>query len=83
MKVFSYLISLFCLYLVVQTWGFLWDIHLLLPIGIVVAMLVIGMVLIVTAEDRKKARSDKIFEEMCDRYDEEEHRENGPTGGGS
>ena len=29
------------------------------------------MVLLVTAEDRKRARSDRIFEEMCDRYDEE------------
>jgi len=34
-------------------------------------MLATGMVLIVTAEDRKEARSDRIFEEMCDRYDEE------------
>ena len=71
MKVFSYLISLFCLYFVVQTWGFLWDIHFLLPIGIVVTMLAIGMAFLVTAEDRKKTRSDRIFEEMCDRYDEE------------
>ena len=71
MKVFNYLISLFCLYLLVQGWSFLWNVHLLLPIGIVLAMVVIGMVLIVTAEDRKKARTDRIFEEMCDRYDEE------------
>ena len=71
MKVFSYLISLFCLYLALQTWGFLWDIHFLLPIGIVVTILAIGMAFLVTAEDRKKTRSDRIFEEMCDRYDEE------------
>lgn len=69
MKVFSYLISLFCLYLVVQGWNFLWEIHLVLPLGILVAMLVIGMVVIVTAEDRKKARSDRIFEEISNQYD--------------
>jgi len=72
MKVFNYLISLFCLYLVAQGWGFLWDIHFLLPIGIVVTMLAIGMVFLVTAEGRKKARSDRIFDEMCDQYDREQ-----------
>ena len=72
MKVLSYMTSLLCLYLVVQGWSHLWSIHFLLPIGIVVAMLLIGMVFIVTAEDRKKARSDKIFEEMCDQLDKEE-----------
>ena len=66
MKVFNYLISLFCLYLVARAWFFFWDIHFLLPIGIVVTMLAIGMVFLVTAEDRKKARTDRIFEEMCD-----------------
>ena len=35
-------------------------------------MVVIGMVFIVTAEDRKKARTDRIFEEMCDEYDGEQ-----------
>ena len=30
------------------------------------------MILVVTAEDRKKARSDRIFKEMCDRCDKEE-----------
>lgn len=69
MKVISYMASLLCLYLVVQTWGFLWDIHFLLPIGFVIAVLTIGMVFLVTAEDRKRARSDRIFEEMCDEYD--------------
>jgi len=74
MKVLSYVASLLCLYLVVQAWGFLWDIHALLPIGLVLAMVVIGMVFIVTAEDRKKARTDRIFEEMCDEYDREQRR---------
>jgi len=77
MKVFNYLISLFCLYLVAQAWGFLWDIHFLLPIGIVVTMLAIGMVFLVTAEDRKKARTDRIFEEMCDEYDREQSLKGG------
>ena len=70
MKVFGYLWSLFwsllSLYLVVEGWSFLWDIHLLLPIGILVAMMAIGMVFLVTSEDRKKVRSDRIFEEMRD-----------------
>jgi hypothetical protein len=69
MKVISYMASLLCLYLVVQAWGFLWDIHFLLPISFVIAVLTIGMVFLVTAEDRKRARSDRIFEEMCDEYD--------------
>ena len=74
MKVLSYVASLLCLYLVVQAWGFLWDIHFLLPIGIVVVALVIVMVLLVTAEDRKKARSERIFEEICDQYELEQRR---------
>ena len=69
MKVISYIASLVCLYLLVQGWSFLWNVHSLLPIGIVLAIVVIGMVFIVTAEDRKKARADRIFEEMCDEYD--------------
>ena len=72
MKVLSYVVSLFCLYLIVWTWSFLWEIHFLVPIGIVVAALAIVMVLLVTAEDRKKARSDRIFEEMCDQFEKEE-----------
>ena len=71
MKVISYVASLLCLYLVFQGWSFLWGIHFLLPIGILVTMMATGMVFMVTAEDRKKARSHRIFEEMCDRYDEE------------
>ena len=78
MKVISYMASLLCLYLVVQAWGFLWDIHFLLPIGFVIAVLTIGMVFLVTAEDRKRARSDRIFEEMCDRYDREQRRRGNP-----
>ena len=66
MKVFSYVVSLLCLYLMVQAWSFLWVIHFLLPIGILVAALAIVLVILVTAEDRKKAQSDRIFEEMCD-----------------
>ena len=73
MKVISYVVSLFCFYLVVQGWSFLWHVHFLLPIGIVLAMVVIGMVFIVTAEDRKRARTDRIFEEMCDRLEREKH----------
>ena len=72
MKVISYTASLFCLYLLVQGWSFLWNVHFLLPIGIVLAMVLIGMVFIVTAEDRKKARTDRIFEEMCDEYDRQQ-----------
>ena len=72
MKVVSYIASLFCLYLLVQGWSFLWNVHFLLPIGIVLAMGLIGMVFIVTAEDRKSARTDRIFEEMCDEYDREQ-----------
>jgi hypothetical protein len=72
MKVLSYIASLLCLYLMAQAWGFLWDIHFLLPIGIIVTMLAIGMVMLVTAEDRKKARSDRIFEEMSDQYERQE-----------
>ena len=71
MKVLSYMVSLCCLYLMAQAWGFLWDIHFLLPIGSVVAALAVGMVLIVTAEARKKARIDRVFEETCDQYDRE------------
>lgn len=72
MKVLSYAASLLCLYLMAQAWGFLRDTHFLLPIGIIVTMLAIGMVLLVTAEDRKKARSDRIFEEMSDQYERQE-----------
>ena len=72
MKILSYAVSLLFLYLTAQAWSFLWSIHFLLPIGIVVVALVIVMVLLVTAEDRKKARSEKIFEEMCDEYDREQ-----------
>ena len=72
MKVLSYVVSLFCLYLIVWAWSFLWEIHFLLPIGIVAVALTIVMVLLVTAEDRKKARSDRIFEAMCDQLEKEE-----------
>ncbi|MDC6458718.1 hypothetical protein PQY66_00075 [Luminiphilus sp.] len=72
MKVLSYMVSLFCLYLVVQGWSVLWSIHFMLPIAIIATMLFLAMLLIVTAEDRKKARADRIFEEMCDQYEEEE-----------
>ena len=65
MKVLSYVASLLCLYLVVRAWGFLWDVHFLLPIGFVIAVLTIGMVFLVIAEDRKRARIDRIFEETC------------------
>jgi|DEB0MinimDraft_6_1074348.scaffolds.fasta_scaffold12751_4 F0F1-type ATP synthase assembly protein I len=75
MKVISYVASLLCLYLLFQGWSFLWDIHFLLPLGILVAMLTTGMVFIVTAETRKKARSHRMFEEMCDRYDGEKWSE--------
>ena len=74
MKVFSYVVSLLCLYLMVQAWSFLWVIHLLLPMSIVVAALSIVLMLLVTAEDRKKARSDRIFEEMCDRLESEQEQ---------
>jgi hypothetical protein len=72
MKVLSYMVSLFCLYLVVQGWSVLWSIHFMLPIAIIATMLFLAMLRIVTAEDRKKARADRIFEEMCDQYEEEE-----------
>ena len=74
MKVFSYVVSLLCLYLMVQAWSFLWVIHLLLPMSIVVAALSIVLMLLVTAEDRKKARSDRIFEEMSDRFESEQEQ---------
>ena len=72
MKVLSYVTSLLCLYLLTQAWRFLWDIHPLLQIGLVIAVLAMGMAFLVTAEDRKKARSERIFEEMCDEYDRQE-----------
>ena len=78
MKVLSYVPSLLFLYLVVQTWSFLWDFHFLLPIGIVIAVLAMGMAFLVTAEDRKSARLDRIFEEMCDRYDREQRLRGNP-----
>ena len=74
MKVFSYVVSLLCLYLMVQAWSFLWVIHFLLPMSIVVAALSIVLMLLVTAEDRKKARSDRIFEEMSDRFESEQEQ---------
>ena len=52
MKAISYALLL-CLYLMAQGWSFL-ELHFLLPIGIVLTMVAIGMVFIVTAEDRKK-----------------------------
>lgn len=72
MKVISHVASPICLYLVVQKWSFLWRIHFLLPIGMVVAVLAVGMVLTVTVEDRKKARIDRVFGEKCDQYDREQ-----------
>ena len=77
MKVISYVASLLCLYLMAQGWSFVWNVHFLLPMGIVLTMVVIGMVFIVTAEDRKKARADRIFEEMCDEYDREQRLKGG------
>ena len=74
MKTLSYVASLLCLYLMVQAWVFLWNIHFLLPIGILMAVLAIVVVILVTAEDRKKARIDRIFEEMCDQYEREQRR---------
>ena len=68
MKVISYVASLLCLYLAFHGWSFLWGIHFLLPIGIVLSVLAMGIVLIVTAEDRKKARSDKIFKQSIKEY---------------
>ena len=68
MKVISYVASLLFLYLVFQGWSFLWGIHFLLPIGIVLSVLAIDMMFIVTAEDRKKARSDKIFKQSIKEY---------------
>ena len=70
MKILSYGVSLFYLFLIVQAWRFLWDIYFLLPIGILLAMLAIFMMVLVTAEDRKRARLDRIFNKMCDHYDE-------------
>ena len=61
MKAISYVASLLFLYLVFQGWRFLWDIHFLLPLGILVTMLTAGVVFILNAEDRKKTRSDRIF----------------------
>ena len=72
MREVSYAVSLLCLYVVVHGWSFLRGVHFLFPIGIVVALLAIGVMFIVTAEDRKKARSDRIFEEMCDQFEKEE-----------
>ena len=72
MKMLSYVASLLCLYVTVQTWSYLWNVHFLLPIGILVAVLTLVMVILVTAEDRKKARIDRIFEEMCDEYGREQ-----------
>lgn len=69
MKMLSYVAYLLCLYLPVQTWGYLWNVHFLLLIGILMAVLALVMVILVTAEDRKKARIDRVFEEMCDEYD--------------
>ena len=69
MKAISYVASLLCLYLMAQGWSFLWDIHFMLPVGILVAMLFLGMLWIMTAENRRKARSDRIFEKMCNELD--------------
>ena len=41
----------------------------MLPIGFLVAMLFLGMLWIITAENRRKARSDRIFEKMCSEPD--------------
>ena len=69
MKVISDIASILCLYLVFQGWDLLWDIHFLLPLGLLVTMLAAVMVFIVTAEDRKKTRSDRIFEACCDQWE--------------
>ena len=44
----------------------------MLPIAIIATMLFLTMLWIVAAEDRKKARADRIFEEMCDLYEKED-----------
>ena len=72
MKVLSYMVSLFCFYLVVQGWSVLWSLHFMLPVAIIATMLFLTMLWIVAAEDRKKARADRIFEEMCDLYEKED-----------
>jgi hypothetical protein len=79
MSVLSYMVSLFCLYLVVQGWSVLWSIHFMLPIAIIVTMLFLTMLWIVTAEVRKKARSDRIFEGMCDKHDREQRLSDEPN----
>ena len=71
MRVVSYAVSLLCLYVVVHGWSFLRGVHFLFPIGIVVALLAIGVMFIVSAEDRKIGRSDSIFEDMCYQFEKE------------
>ena len=78
MKVLRYMASLLCLYLVVQAWGVLWNIHLLLPLGILVAVLAIVMVILVTAEERKQARIDRVFEETCDQFERQQRLKGDP-----
>ena len=73
MKVFSYVASLLFLLLLAQVWSFLWGVHFLLPIGIIIAVLAIVMVFLVTAEEIKKARIDRIFDETCDQYERQQH----------
>ena len=55
MKAISYVASLLCLYLVLQGWSF-WSIHFLLPIGIVLSVLAIGMVFIFTRRIAESSR---------------------------
>lgn len=79
MKILSYVVSLFCLYLVVQGWGVLSSIHFMLPVATIATLVFLTMLWIATAEDRKKARSDRIFEEMCDQYDREQRLRDEPN----
>ena len=71
MSTLSYAVSLLYLY-PLQAWSMLWEVHFLLPIGIVISVLAIGTAFILTAEDRKDATADRTFEKMCNQFDKEE-----------
>ena len=71
MSTLSYAVSLLYLY-PLQAWSMLWEVHFLLPIGIVIAVLAIGTAFILTAEDSKATRADRNCEKVGDQLEKEE-----------
>ena len=55
----------------INGWRLFMEVHVLLPIGLLLSVFAVAVIFAATSDERKRARSDRIFNEMCD---EEERR---------